>query len=306
MPDLDALTQLDLRALQYFVRAAETGSLSRAALSFGVAQSVLSRHLAQLETLTQGRLFYRTGRGVELSELGTKLLPKATDILRRSGQFIDEAMSRREQPEGLVRIGLLPAICGQLLSKLVPVLMARYPGVRLSVEETHSGDIELMLADGRIDIGLYNRYRPVQDPEKEALYTREMFLVARRGSSALNAKRIRFAELAELPLAMPSRPNSMRSIFDEIAASKKINLNVVLELSPSLAMQQVLLDCDIYTILPSHALVESGLERIPITHPAVKQTLYFEATRHHPLNSAARVVMQQMRGLLQQVTNEAA
>lgn len=306
MPNSDAFLQLDLRALQYFVRAVETGSISQAALSLGVAQSVLSRHLSQLEALTQGPLFFRTGRGVALTELGEKMLPKAADILRQSGQFIDEAISLKDQPEGLVRIGLLPGICGRLLSKLVPIVMARYPKVRLSAVETHSGDIEMMLSDGRIDIGLYNRYRPLRDPTREALYTRDMFLVARLGSKALAADSIRFSHLATLPLAMPRGPNSLRSIFDEIAVSKRLKLNVVLELNPSLAMQQVLLNCDIYTILPSHALSETRLSqalgRIPITHPTVKQTLYIEATRHHPLNSAARAVMHQARVLVHQIT----
>ncbi|MYN14205.1 LysR family transcriptional regulator [Pusillimonas sp. TS35] len=308
MSDSDAFLKLNLYALRYFVRAAETGSLSQAALSVGVAQSVLSRHLAQLESLVQGRLFFRTGRGVELTELGKEILPKAVDILHRTGQFIGAAASVKGRPEGLVRIGLPPGICGRLLSKLVPIIMVSYPGVRLCVYETHSGDIEMMLSDGSIDVGLYNRYRSIRDPSKEALYTRQMYLVARRGSSAFAAKNIRFCQLADLPLAMPSRPNSLRSVFDEIAVSKKLSLNVVLELSPGLAMQQVLLNCDVYTILPSHALMDKDVSpllwRIPITHPAVNQTLYIEGTRHHPLNRAARVVMDHARLLVQQLANE--
>lgn len=296
---------LDLKSLQYFVRAAETGSFSQAALSFGVAQSVLSRHIGQLEALTKGSLFFRTGRGVALTELGQKMLPKAINVLREAGSFVDEAVSVQNQPEGTVRIGLLPGICGHLLNQLVPLLMEQYPGIRLNVLESHSGDIEMMLADGRLDIGLYNRYRPLRDHTREALYTRDMFLVAKVGSEALDGKSIRFSRLANLPLAMPRRPNSLRSIFEEIAAKKKLQINVVLEVNPSLAMQQVLLNCNVYTILPSHALCEPNndnkLGRIPITHPAIKQTLYIDATRHHPPSSAARIVLRQITVLMREL-----
>jgi LysR family transcriptional regulator, nitrogen assimilation regulatory protein len=305
MPTADTTQGMDLKSLQYFVRAAETGSFSHAALSFGVAQSALSRHLAQLEALTKAPLFFRTGRGVKLTDLGQRMLPKAAEILRQAGEFVDEAVSLNGQPEGLVRIGLLPGICGRILSKLTPILLSRYPKIRLSVFETHSGDVEMMLSDGRIDLGLYNRYRPIKDPLREALYTGDMFLVGRAGTDVMSGKSVRFSRLAELPLIMPRQPNSMRSIFDEIAARKKLKLNVVLEVNPSLAMQQVLRSCDVYATLPSHGLTEQlsheALQMRPITHPTVKQTLYIEATRHHPMNSAALVVMHHTRLLMQQL-----
>src|SRR5699024_7448124 len=114
MSNLDDLLRLDLKSLQYFVCAAETGSFSQAALIFGVAQSVLSRHLAQLEALTKAALFYRTGRGVELTEHGKKMLNKAAALLRQAGQFMDDAASVNRRPEGTVRIGLIPGIGGQL------------------------------------------------------------------------------------------------------------------------------------------------------------------------------------------------
>ncbi|MDO9218780.1 MAG: LysR family transcriptional regulator, partial [Lacisediminimonas sp.] len=61
---------MDLKQLAFFVLAAELGSLSRAAAALGIAQSAMSRNVSALESELSGRLFYRTGRGMSLTELG--------------------------------------------------------------------------------------------------------------------------------------------------------------------------------------------------------------------------------------------
>src|SRR5690625_5084803 len=104
MPIQDRFLCLDLKSLYYFVRSAETGSFSQAALSCGVAQSALSRHIAHLEKLTEGPLFFRTGRGVKLTELGQKLLPKAINLLRETETFINEATNNKNEIKGEVKI----------------------------------------------------------------------------------------------------------------------------------------------------------------------------------------------------------
>ena len=59
-----------------FIDAAELGSLSKVAIVNGTNQSVVSKKISELESLCQGKLFNRTGRGVVLTELGKILLPK--------------------------------------------------------------------------------------------------------------------------------------------------------------------------------------------------------------------------------------
>ena len=68
---------MDLKGVRAFCSVAEGGSFSRAAAALGVAQSVLSRQVSALEGELGGRLFHRTGRGVQATELGQALLPRA-------------------------------------------------------------------------------------------------------------------------------------------------------------------------------------------------------------------------------------
>ena len=63
--------------MKYFVRVAETGSFTRAADVLDLAQSSLSRQIRMLETELRQNLFYRNGRGADLTEAGKLFLDQA-------------------------------------------------------------------------------------------------------------------------------------------------------------------------------------------------------------------------------------
>ena len=73
---------MDLRQFKYFLRIAELGSVSRAAESLHVAQSALSRHVANIEAEFGQALLLRTGRGVALTPDGEELARYARAMLR--------------------------------------------------------------------------------------------------------------------------------------------------------------------------------------------------------------------------------
>lgn len=73
--------ELDLRALRYFVAAAEELHFTRAAARLFVAQQALSREIAQLERRLETPLFTRTTRRVALTPAGERLLDRARELL---------------------------------------------------------------------------------------------------------------------------------------------------------------------------------------------------------------------------------
>jgi len=87
MPNLPKPTDIrlsimaDLQKWRAFLAIAELGSLTRAALFLDTNQSFLSRQINALERDCGTRLFNRTGRGVELSEVGTRLFPQVRSLL---------------------------------------------------------------------------------------------------------------------------------------------------------------------------------------------------------------------------------
>ncbi|MBK5206332.1 MAG: LysR family transcriptional regulator, partial [Polaromonas sp.] len=59
---------MDLKQLEYFVRVAELGSFTRAAIALDVAQPALSRQVRLLEVELRQSLLVRNGRGATPTE----------------------------------------------------------------------------------------------------------------------------------------------------------------------------------------------------------------------------------------------
>ena len=90
----------DLHKWRAFLAIGELGSLTRAALFLDSNQSLLSRQLNALERECGARLFNRTGRGVELSEVGQRLFPRVqgTAVRRRATSRTRFAAKRASRP----------------------------------------------------------------------------------------------------------------------------------------------------------------------------------------------------------------
>ena len=73
---------MNLKQLEYFVRVAELGSFSKAALILNIAQPALSRQVRLLETDLHVTLLTRNGRGVVLTEPGQRLFDHSVGILQ--------------------------------------------------------------------------------------------------------------------------------------------------------------------------------------------------------------------------------
>ncbi|HUH37273.1 MAG TPA: LysR family transcriptional regulator, partial [Spongiibacteraceae bacterium] len=281
---------------------ADQGSLTRAAAAMGLAQSALSRHISHLEHVLGGRLFHRTGRGVELTELGSTLLPQARVLLQEARQLMDVAKEVRRTPAGVVNIAVLPSMCRPLVGTLLGRLQEEFPDIRLRAIEAYSGEVQALLAEGKVDIGIFNRYRPTVRESQEAIFSSAMCLVGKTGALVLKQKSVRFATVSSLGLALPARPNGMRSLFDEIAGRQRLRMNVVLEANSGAVIKDALASCQLFSVLPPHAvqdeLASGVLSAVPITHPVVRQVTFVETTSRHPMTSASREVLRLVRLLV--------
>jgi DNA-binding transcriptional LysR family regulator len=170
---------MDIRQLKTFVEVAANGSYARTAAITGSAQSALSRQLSALERGIGGRLFHRTGRGVVLTELGERMLPRARVLVADAAAWADAARGQRAEPHGEVTLGAVPVASRGLIAAIAGELRNSYPGIRLRALEGYSGQVEEWLASGRVEIAIYNRYRRGRVANAEPLARTEVHLIAR-------------------------------------------------------------------------------------------------------------------------------
>ncbi|HUH48585.1 MAG TPA: LysR family transcriptional regulator, partial [Mycoplana sp.] len=145
---------MDLRKLRYFLVVAETNSISRASSKLGIAQPTLSRQMQLLEQELKCLLFYRDGRGVQLTVAGKKLCAVLKPMIGDLDQVCAEILEESGAPSGIVRFGIPPSIGSTIAAPLALRFQVECPDVRLQVVEGFSGNLLEWIEDGAIDLGI--------------------------------------------------------------------------------------------------------------------------------------------------------
>lgn len=297
-----------LTDLRCFVLAAEYKSLTAAATADGLAQSALSRQLARLEQVLGGRLLHRTGRGVSLTELGERVLPRARTLVAEARALTNDALGRWKEPSGIVDVSLLPSLVRPIAGRLFSRISTQFPDIQLRLHEAYSGEGQAMLAEGRADVGTVNRYAPLRSEAKEAVLTSSLCLIVPAAARLASEQAVRYTVLASMPLVMPLRPNSLRDKIEDIAKRRRLSLHVALEVGSSTAMLEAVLQCGLAATLPAHALqrelLRGEVAAVPITHPAIQQTTLVETTRRRPASAAVRAVERELRQFVGQLRED--
>ena len=94
-----------LTGLEVFAKVAAAGSLSAAGRAIGLSQTMVTKHLAALETRLGAKLFHRTTRRLSLTDAGRSYLESCERILAEIAAA-EAAIARYRQIYAEVRADL--------------------------------------------------------------------------------------------------------------------------------------------------------------------------------------------------------
>jgi DNA-binding transcriptional LysR family regulator len=139
---------------RYFLAAVETGSLRSAADRCGVSQPTIGQQIALLEEELDVVLLTRSRRGVRLTPAGQALLEPLGQLVAAEEAVRESAMRASGVYHGRVQIGGVSVSAETIIAPVVGHLRAHHPGLRFTVREGASADIETAVLDGELDLGV--------------------------------------------------------------------------------------------------------------------------------------------------------
>jgi LysR family nitrogen assimilation transcriptional regulator len=226
---------MELRQLESLVAIADGGSFSRAAVTLNLTQPSLSRQIALLEQELGQRLLVRTGRGVELTSAGEVFIVHAREMLDTARRGRDAMHDLGQEPAGRVTVGMPPRVAMGLSVPLVRSFRERFPRAVITVLEGLSLALRESLVAGKLDLALLFDPQPSPQLSYEPLMREQLLLVAPPRSHL--PARVSLASLSTYPLVLPSAPNAIRGLLDDILGPRGVILNVLAEVG---AVQTVL------------------------------------------------------------------
>ena len=143
-----------LRQLHYLKLLAEQGSFGRAAEAAHVTQPTLSSGIQELERTLGAPVVDRARSGVILTAVGEEALRRATVILNEAEELVEAAKNAGQPLTGRFRLGVIPTIAPFLLPRVLPLLRARFPKLRLFLREDLTQRLIASLRAGQLDAAL--------------------------------------------------------------------------------------------------------------------------------------------------------
>ncbi|ASS91842.1 MAG: LysR family transcriptional regulator [Bacillaceae bacterium] len=126
---------MELRQLIYFWEVAKREHVSEAAEALHVAQSAISRQIANLEAELGVELFEREGRNVKLTPIGRHFLPHVETALKaieHAKQQIEEFL---DPERGTVKIGFPTSLASHTMPTVISAFKAKHPNVSFHLRQ---------------------------------------------------------------------------------------------------------------------------------------------------------------------------
>jgi DNA-binding transcriptional LysR family regulator len=212
---------------QYFLAAVETGSFRAAAARCGISQPALGEQIALLEEELDVVLLIRSRRGVRPTPAGQALLEPLARLVAAQDSVRDAAMDARGSYRGRVWIGAGSVTAELLVAPVVGELRRLHPGLRFSVREGPSREIETAVRSGELDLAVITS---PADPAPEGvrrvpLLTAPLGIVARRDHPLAGRPHLTWPDLEAWPVV------TMRSgtVLWEVLRARLPSADVVVE-----------------------------------------------------------------------------
>ncbi|GAA6118669.1 LysR substrate-binding domain-containing protein [Acidovorax sp. FG27] len=147
-------SRVDLNLLKVFEALYEEGGAGRAGVRLHLTQSAVSAALARLRVLYADHLFERTGRGLRPTPRALELRPLIAQALDDCRQSLAASAQLSGQASRTLRLGLSDDYEVAIGGRLIQLVAAHMPGLRLIFRQTHSLVVSDMLMSREIDLSL--------------------------------------------------------------------------------------------------------------------------------------------------------
>ena len=283
----------DLPDLQAFVAVAERNSFRQAANDLFISQPALSRRIDKLEEALGVKLFERTTRRVQLTNVGQAFLVNVRDALNGLEDAVLGVADLAAHRTGTVTLACVPSAVWHFLPDVLKRYTAQFPKIRVRVHDESAQDVLNLVLTGEADFGIC--FTGAENPEInfQPIYVESYVLAMRRDHPLAGRKKLSWKDTVDERYISVAKSSGNRSVLDAALAG--------VEKHPWIS-------CEINHVSGILALVESGLgvaavpglsilaQRqgavigVPLVNPSVKRTLGLISKHQHAMAPASRTL----------------
>jgi DNA-binding transcriptional LysR family regulator len=294
---------VSLRQVRYFNLLQRLRRVSAAARGANISQPALSEQIHKLETSLGGALFERRGDGMIPTARGERFDRMSRLIeagFRRLASGDDGAASPQSRR---IAVGILPSVNqhGFLVNRITEAILdvqERHPSLKLVIREAPNGTLQDWVIRGLVGVAIVETILP-QMPRLPLGSSERLAAIAHSRHKVLPPGPVTLANLARLPLALPTNRFGLRQLLDASAEQHNVKLRPYMEIDALPMAVTMLARLPICAVLPSSAvereIAAGDLVAHPIVEPAISRRLFVIYSGERMLSASERDLVNSLR-----------
>ena len=224
---------IDFELYRIFYVVAKNRNITKASKELNISQPAISKSIKNLEEQLGGQLFFRTKRGVILTDEGKefyKYISQAIEYIYNAENKFSDLVNLET---GCIKIGISTTLTKEFLLPYLEKFHYLYPKIDIQIVTSYTDDLMTKLKNGLIDILILNLNNKNYGNDIEIIKCRKIqdcFVVGEKFKS-LASQELSFNELNNYPLLLQAHGSSTREFLDDVAKANNITLKPNIELA---------------------------------------------------------------------------
>jgi DNA-binding transcriptional LysR family regulator len=264
-------SRFSLRQLEYFVTAADEGTMAGAAERHHISQSAVSLAISELERALGVQLVMRRkAKGIELTGAARQVLPEIRRLLAHAGEVQSAARSLGQTVSGDLVLGCYPTLTPFLLPEILRRFPAQHPSVTVQLFEGSVTEMLGRLLDGTCEVALMYDLGIGPDVTTTVLYRARPYVLLPADHRLAAPGPISLTELRDEPMVMLDQPPSA-TMFREVLAAGGVEPRIRFTTTHFESVRSLVASGAGYSLLLQRPSPESTYAGPPLVHREIAE-----------------------------------
>lgn len=268
---------LELRQIKYFIEVAKREHVTEAANALHVAQSAVSRQIANLEAELGVDLFVREGRSVRLTPIGKvflKHMKQAIHVIDDARQVVAEYV---DPEKGTIHVGFSASLASYILPTAVYYFREKYPYVNFELNQGSYSELVDDVVKGDINIAILGPIPKEKDKVKSTvLFTEDIVALLPANHPLARRSSISLIELADDPFVLLPEGFVLRDVIVAGCLQRGFQPAISFEGKDLEAVKGFVSAGLGVTLIPEVTIVDClprATVKVPVVEPALKRSV---------------------------------
>jgi DNA-binding transcriptional LysR family regulator len=258
------------RQLNYFIAAAETGSITLASRRASISQPAISTAISQLERELDVQLFLRHhAHGLSLTPAGRALLRDAKQLLKQAEALYSAAAEVSHQIRGELSVGWFSTLAPIVMPELTQSFLKAFPETRIRCRENHQEALLHSLREAETEVAITYDLAISDDINFLPLASLPPYALFGAMHPLAHERYVKLSQLAPLPMVLLDLPMS-RQYFVSLFIRERLEPNIAWASSQQEAILTMVANGHGYTLAnvrPRATMALDGrrVHRVPVS-----------------------------------------